>query len=78
MVYFHEYDERGNHRLGTRKINSEEIRWGKWASYKEPAMLGQYAAVTDYFTGSVGFPNCDMLYRIQKNVWPLTILKKET
>lgn len=77
MKYFHQYDERGNHRLGTSRYKSEDkIRWGKWASYQAPAMLGQYAAVTDYYTGSAEFPDCKLLYRIQKDVWPLTVLEE--
>ena len=71
MKYYHEYDERANHRLGTSTIKSEKIRWGKWTGYTSPAVLGQYLAVTDYFTGSVEFPDCKVLYRVQKDVWPL-------
>ena len=71
MKYFHQYSDSGNHRLGTSTIKSNKIKWGKWASYETPAMLGQYAAVTDYYSGSVAFPDCKLLYKIRKDVWPL-------
>ena len=73
MKYYHQFDEKGNHRLGTVKYKQPEdrVRWGKWASYSAPAMLGQYLAVTEYYQGSVEFPNPEVLYRVQKDVWPL-------
>lgn len=77
MKYYHEYDDKGNHRLGTSTLKTAAIRWGKWASYKSPAMLGQYLAVTDYYSGSDEFPNCKVLYRVQKDVWPLEELPRE-
>jgi len=78
MKYYRQYDEKGNHRLGTTKYKRGEpegpIRWGEWAPYTAPAMLGQYAAVTDYYTGSAEFPDSKVLYRIQRDVWPLSEL----
>jgi len=76
MRYYHQYDEKGNHRIGTSKYNKDKtkpivIRWGQWASYRSPAMLGQYAAVTEYYAGSKEFPQANKLYRITKDVWPL-------
>ena len=77
MRYIHQFDDKGNHRLGTVKCDSESpttesaVRWGRWASYQTPAMLGQYLAVTEYYQGSCEFPDPKLLYRIQADVWPL-------
>lgn len=75
MKYYHQYDSCGNHRLGTSRYSAKKkdtpIKWGKWVPYTHPATLGQYAAVTEYYDGSVAFPDCKVLYRIQKDVWPL-------
>ena len=77
MRYIHQFDDKGNHRLGTVKYDygsptkESVVRWGKWASYKTPAMLGQYLAVTEYYQGSQEFPDSKLLYRVQADVWPL-------
>ena len=78
MKYFHQYDEKGNHRLGTSRYDQKlpgkesEIKWGEWASYQTPAMLGQKLAVTEYYRGSKEFPNPEVLYQVQSDVWPLS------
>lgn len=77
MRYIHQLDSEGRHRLGRTKYKANsptketQILWGEWVSYREPAMLGQYLAVTDYYKGSREYPNPDLLYRVQKDVWPL-------
>ena len=78
MRYIHEIDGTGQHRLGSTKYNAKSpvkespVKWGQWAAYEVPAMLGQYLAVTEYYRGSAEFPDNNLLYRIQKDVWPLT------
>lgn len=76
MKYYHEYSDKGQHRLGTMACKSTRIKWGKWVGYTEPAMLGQYVAVTDYYTGSAEFPDCNQLYQITPNVWPLIVVER--
>ena len=72
MQYIHEYDSKGNHRLGTCAIKNPIVfKWGEWVNYQSAAMLGQYCAVTDYYTESNEFPDCTILYKIISNVWPL-------
>ena len=75
MKYYHEIADNGNHRLGTSKYKrgdtTSTIKWGPWASYTAPAMLGQYLAVTEYYRGSVEFPDPTVLYRVQRDVEPL-------
>lgn len=79
MRYIHQFDEKGNHRLGSTKYSrtasgeETKVKWGDWAPYSSPAMLGQYLVVTEYFQGSKEFPDPQLLYRVQKDVWPLEI-----
>ena len=78
MKYFHQFDDKGNHRLGTsRRVNGKDtaVRWSKWFPYTSPAKLGQFVAVTDYYKGSMEFPDPTKLYRIQPDVWPLVEIK---
>lgn len=78
MRYTHQFDAKGNHRLGRTKYDAKSptkesaVKWGAWASYQTPAMLGQYLAVTEYYAGSVEFPDPKILYKVQQNVWPLS------
>ena len=80
MKYYHEMDAAGRHRLGRSKyaanaVNKEsDITWGEWAPYSAPAKLGQLIAVTDYYEGSVEFPDPTLLYKVIPDVWPLTVV----
>jgi len=77
MRYIHQYGENGKHRLGKTKYNPKSptnestIKWGEWAPWRSPAMLGHYLAVTEYYRDSQEFPNPKLLYRVQVDVWPL-------
>lgn len=86
MRYIHQIqpsDDGGKHRLGRTKYDPKSpnkesrVIWGEWASYRAPAMLGQYLAVTEYYSGSSEFPNPKFLYRIQADVWPLETVTVE-
>lgn len=63
MKYFHQYDRKGNHRLG-RGVEGGMIVWGTWASYTTPARLGNCVAVTEFFQGSAEFPDSRYLYKV--------------
>jgi hypothetical protein len=62
MKYFHQHDQKGNHRLG-RGVEEGTIVWGIWASYTTPARLGNCVAVTE-FCQSTEFPDSRYLYRV--------------
>ena len=77
MKYYHAMDVSGRHRLGRSKYaanaaNKEcDITWGEWAPYSAPAKLGQLIVVTDYYEGSVEFPDPTLLYKVIPDAWPL-------
>ena len=82
MRYIHQLGD-NKHRLGRTKYDAKSpnkespVIWGEWASYRAPAMLGQYLAVTDYYATSAEFPNPRFLYRVQSDVWPLETVTAE-
>ena len=77
MITEHEYNDSGRHRIV--KYNNEQEgqrKEGAWAAYDSPAILVhmglRYVAVTDYYTGSAEFPDCNKFYIIQDSVLPYT------
>lgn len=76
MRAFHEYDGKGNHRIGvSAKVKGDltkddSTKWGDWAPYTAPAVYkwtkARLFAVTDYYNGSVEFPDPKKLYVVKE------------
>lgn len=80
MKAFHQYDQKGNHRLGvSAKVKGDltkdgSVQWGEWRGYTSPAVIkrGETTLVccTDYHSGSVEFPRADHVYLISHSNYP--------
>lgn len=66
LKLIHEYDEKGNHRLYVDKTIPKDT---DWVPYRTPATCRvgarKFLAVTDYYNGSVEFPNSALVYEVK-------------
>lgn len=83
MRYIHQFDGKGNHRLGfvakqKGNLTKEEApKWGKWAGYTAPAAFRRgkscTIAVTDYYKDSAEFPDPNKLYKVNEEKTSVTV-----
>ena len=83
MKIVHEYDDKGNHRIGVSRktpgnlCKDASFQYGKWVSYQHPAIFplrkSKLVICTDFFTGSDEFPYANTVYKVADTGFPVSV-----